>query len=67
MDLSLEPYKYRISQIDKTVKLCAKSFLKVRIYLLRARYICILDIVSTSYSLCQYFTISLNIGQETMY
>ena len=37
------------------------------IYLLQARNISILDIVSTSYSLCQSFIISLNIGQKTGY
>ena len=60
------------NRIDKTVKIfenvafLASHFFK-SIYLLQARNISILDIVSTSYSLCQFFIISLNIGQKTGY
>ena len=72
MDLSVESCKYRLCQIDKTVKIfknvefSLSHFLK-SIYLLQAQYVSILDIVSTSYSLCQSFVISLNIGQKTRY
>ena len=72
MDLSVESCKYRLCQIDKTVKICknvafsGSQFLK-SIYLLQARNVSILDIVSTSYSLCKSFVISLNIGQKTRY
>ena len=72
MDLSVEFCKYRLCQIDKTVKIfknvafSGSHFLK-SIYLLQAQYVSILDIVSTSYSLCQSFVISLNIGQKTRY
>ena len=69
MDLSVESCKHRLCQIDKTVKIfenvafLASHFFK-SIYLLQARNISLLDIVSTSYSLCQAFIISLNIGQK---
>ena len=59
MDLSLESCKCRLCQIDKTVMIFKNvafsgSHFK-SIYLLQARNISILDIVSTSYSLCQSF------------
>ena len=56
MDLSLESCKYRLCQIDKTIKIFENvAFLGslLSIYLLQARYVSILDIVSTSNSLCQ--------------
>ena len=70
MDLSVESCKYRLCQIDKTVKILenvafsGSQYFK-SIYLLQARNVSIVDIVSTSYRLCQYFIISLNIGQKT--
>ena len=72
MDLSVESSKYRLCQIDKNVKIIENdafsgSHYFKSIYLLQARNISILDIVSTSYSLCQSFIISLNIGQKTRY
>ena len=72
MDSSVESCKYRLCQIDKTVKIfenvafSGSHFLK-SIYLLQARNMSILDIVSTSYNLCQSLIISLNIGQKTKY
>ena len=65
MDLSVESCKYRLCQIDKNVKIIENdafsgSHYFKSIYLLQARNISILDIVSTSYSLCQSFIISLN-------
>ena len=53
MDFSLDSCKYRLSQIDKT-GLIFKN-IALRIHLLQARNISILDIVSTSYSLCHFF------------
>ena len=62
MDLFLESCKYRLCQIEKkTVKIfenvafSGSHFLKVYIQLLQARNMSILDIVSTSYSLCHSF------------
>ena len=60
MDLSVESCKYRLCQIDKTVKIfenvaCSGSHFFKRIYLLQAGNISILDIVSTTYSLCLFF------------
>ena len=72
MDLSVESCKYRLFQIDKNVKIfenvafSGSHFLK-SVYLLHARNISILDIVSTSYSLFQSFIISLNVVQKTRY
>ena len=69
MDLSLESCKYLLRQIDKTVKIfenvafSGSQFFK-SIYLLQARNISILDSVSTSYSLCQSFIISLNMARK---
>ena len=72
MELSVESCKYRMCQIDKIVKIFENvafsgSHYFKSIYLLQARNISILDIVSTTYSLCQSFIISLNIGQKTRY
>ena len=56
MDLSVESCKYRLCQIDKTVKIfenvafSGSHFLKVQV-----RNISLLHNVSTSYSLCQSF------------
>ena len=60
MDLSLESCKYRLCQIDKTVKIFENAIFSGEvifksIYLLQARNISILDIVSISYSLCHSF------------
>ena len=72
MDLSVESCKYRLCQIDKTVKIfdnvafSGSHFLKIYIYCKLETYL-FLDIVRTSYRLCQSFIISLNIGQKTRY
>ena len=62
MELSVESCKYRLCQIDKTVKIFKNvafsgSHYFKSIYLLQARNIYILDIVSTTYSLYQSFII----------
>ena len=60
MDLSLESCKYRLYQIEKTFKIfenvafSGSHFFK-SIHLLQAQNISILDIVSTSYSVCYSF------------
>ena len=60
MDLSVESRKYRLCQIDKTVKIFENvafsgSHYFKSIYLLQARNISILDIVSTTYSFLPVF------------
>ena len=69
MDLSVESCKYRLCQIAKTVKIFENvtfsgSHYFKSIYLLQARNISILDIVSSAYSLCQSFIISSQVNHR---
>ena len=72
MDLSLESCKYRLCQIDKTVKIfenvtfSGSHFSKVYIYCKLETYLFLtLSLLVIVYAIL--FIISLNIGQKTRY